>query len=271
MQRTTRSYWRMLVLATLLGGAWCAGCSKDKQSTVKVMGSTSIQPFAEELGREYEKKNPGHHIQVEGGGSSVGLQAASTGLANIGSCSRELVEGDPAGLETVVIARDGVAVIVHPSNPVNDLTTEQIRKIFKGEITNWKEVGGKDAEIRLATREESSGTREAFIHLVMDKQSIANSAIVQGSNGSIKQVVGGGDAYIGYMSLGQVDKDVKALQVNGEVATTENVLAGKYRLARPFLFVTKGKPTPEAQAFIDYVLSSEGQQLMQHEGLIPAK
>jgi phosphate transport system substrate-binding protein len=264
---------RILVLAGA-AVAWClagSGCRRDQQKTVKLMGSTSIQPFAEELGREYEQKNPGRKIQVEGGGSAVGLQAASSGLADIGTCSRELMPGDPTDLTPVIIARDGVAVIVHPSNPVNGLSTEQIRKMFSGAITNWKEVGGQDAPIRLVTREESSGTREAFIEKVMAKDPIARSSLVQGSNGAVKAVVTSTPTAIGYMSLGQVDKDIKALRVDNEEATTANVLAGKYKLARPFLFVTKGPPKADAQAFIDFVLSAEGQKVLEGEGLIRAK
>jgi phosphate transport system substrate-binding protein len=261
----------LLTIGVLMLGLACDGCRREQQKTVKVMGSTSIQPFAAELGREFGKQHADRKIQVEGGGSAVGLQMASKGVADIGACSRELDPGDPPGLVPVVIARDGVAVIVHPSNPVNGLTTEQIRKIFSGETANWKDVGGNDAPIRLVTREESSGTREAFIHLVMGKAEISRSSMVQGSNGSVKAVISSTPGAIGYMSLGQVDKDVKALQVDGAEATTADVLAGNYKLARPFLFVTKGAPTPDAQEFINFVLSPEGQKTLESEGLIRAK
>jgi phosphate transport system substrate-binding protein len=248
-----------------------AGCRKDQQKSVKLLGSTSIQPFAEELGREYEKQNPGRKIQVEGGGSTAGVQAVTDGLADIGTCSRELKPDEAPQFNQVTIARDGVAVVVHPANPVNGLTIDQIRNIFSGKIKNWKEVGGGDAKILLVTREEGSGTREAFLHLVMGKDQIDRGALSQGSNGNVKTVVMGDKAAIGYMSLGQVGKELKALRVDNEEATHEGVLTGKYKLARPFLFITKGPPNPNAQAFIDYVLSPNGQKLLENEGLIRAK
>jgi len=252
-------------------GLFAGGCSRDQQKTVKVMGSTSIQPFAEELGREYEHKHSDRKIQVEGGGSTAGIRGVADGLADIGTCSRDLAPEEASQFTPVVIARDGVAVVVHPDNPVNGLTLEQIRGIFGGSTKNWKEVGGADAAILLVTREEGSGTREAFVHLVMGKEPIDRRALSQGSNGNIKTVVMGDKAAIGYMSLGQVGKELKALRVDNEEATHEGVLSGKYKLARPFLFVTKGSPKADAQAFIDFVLSEQGQTLLESEGLIRAK
>lgn len=267
----SRQHVPALVLTCLVAALLLAGCSRDQQKTVKLMGSTSIQPFAEELGREFDTKNPGRKIQVEGGGSTAGIQAVADGLADIGTCSRDLNPDEAGRYTTVVIARDGVAVVVHPDNPVKALSTEQIRKIFAGGITNWKEVGGKDAGILLVTREEGSGTREAFMHLVMGKEQIARSALSQASNGAIKAMVKGDPAAIGYMSLGQVGHELKAVRVDGEEATASGVLVGKYKLARPFLFVTKGPPKPDTQAFIDFVLSADGQKLLESEGLIRAK
>jgi phosphate transport system substrate-binding protein len=262
---------KQMVFVAVMVGLIVGGCRRDQQKTVKLMGSTSIQPFAEELGREYESKSPDRKVQVEGGGSTAGIQAVADGLADIGTCSRELKPDEAGQFTPVVIARDGVAVVVHPSNAVNQLTTEQVRKIFSGAITNWKEVGGKDASILLVTREEGSGTREAFTHLVMDKSQIARSALSQASNGAVKTMVKGDPAAIGYMSLGQVGHELKAVRVDGEEATAAAVLAGRYKLARPFLFVTKGAPKPDAQAFIDFVLSVDGQKTLEGEGLIRAK
>jgi phosphate transport system substrate-binding protein len=256
-----------MITAALLGG----GCRRDPQKTVKLMGSTSIQPFAEELGREYEAKYADRKVQVEGGGSTAGIQAVADGLADIGTCSRDLKPDEAGRFTPVVIARDGVAVVVNPANPVAELTTEQIRRIFAGTITNWKEVGGGDTKILLVTREEGSGTREAFTHLVMAKDQIARAALSQASNGAVKAMVKGDPGAIGYMSLGQVGHDLKSLKVDGEEPTAAGVLAGKYKLARPFLFVTKGAPGPDARAFIEFVLSAEGQKTLEGEGLIRAQ
>ncbi|GMV96466.1 MAG: phosphate ABC transporter substrate-binding protein [Phycisphaerae bacterium] len=256
-----------LLACTLLA----AGCRKEQQQTVNVAGSTSVHPYVELLAGEYQKKHPGRKVDVQAGGSAAGLKAALSGMADIGMCSRELKPEEAAQFNQVVIARDGVAVIVHPDNPVNALTTEQIRGMFSGRITNWKEVGGHDVPIRLVTREEGSGTREAFVHLVMGQEEILRGAMAQASNGALKAMVRTEPAAIGYMSLGQVGTDVKALRVDGQEPTAEGVLAGTYKLARPFLFVTKGPPGADAQAFIDYVLSPEGQKALEAEGFIRAR
>jgi phosphate transport system substrate-binding protein len=263
---------RTLILGTLVAGSLTmAGCRRDAGGTVNVVGSTSIQPFAELLKEAYQKQHPDRKVEVQGGGSEQGIQAAEKGLADIGTCSRSLTPDEASHFKEVVIARDGVAVVVHPSNPVKGLSTEQIRKVFSGAVTNWKEIGGKDSPILVITREEGSGTRESFVHLVMEKTAIARSALAQESNGAVKAMVKGDPAAIGYMSLGQVGTEVKALEIDGAAATDANVLAGKYKLARPFLLVTKGPPSPDAQAFIDFVLSPEGQKMLESEGLIRAK
>jgi phosphate transport system substrate-binding protein len=249
----------------------CLSCRGHHGRALNVVGSTSIQPFAELLGEEYRKRNPGQLVDVQGGGSTAGLQAVATGLAHIGMCSRSLKEDESTQFTPIVIARDGLAIVVNPANPVKGLTSEQLRDLFRGQIKNWKEVGGKEGPVRPITREEGSGTRESFVSLVMGKARISRAALVQESNGAVKELVRGDRAAIGYMSLGLVGGELKTLPIDGQEPTAENVLAGKYKLARPFLFVTKGAPTPEARKFIDFVLSPEGQKTLEGEGLIRAK
>jgi phosphate transport system substrate-binding protein len=263
---------RLLMLATaVLCCLPCASCRDDSQRTLNVVGSTSIQPFAEFLAQEYGKKNPGQLVDVQGGGSTAGLQAVTNGLAHIGMCSRSLKDDEKKQFTPVIIARDGLAIVINPSNPVNGLTSEQLRDLFSGRIRNWREVGGRDGPVRPITREEGSGTRESFVNLVMGKARISRGALTQESNGAVKELVRGDPAAIGYMSLGLVGSELKALPVDGAVPTAEHVLAGTYKLARPFLFVTKGAPTPEAQRYIDFVLSPEGQKTLESEGLVRAK
>jgi phosphate transport system substrate-binding protein len=262
----------MVMTGTLI--AWSlfgAGCRRSGVAALNVVGSTSIQPFAELLAQEYSKKNPGRLVDVQGGGSTAGLQAVANGLADIGMCSRSLKADEAQQFIPVVVARDGLAIVVHSSNPVSGLTLEQLRDLFSGRIENWKEIGGRDGPVRPITREEGSGTRESFVNLVMGKDRISRKALVQESNGAVKELVKGDPAAIGYMSLGLVAGDLKALPIDGAQPTAENVLAKKYTLARPFLFVTKGTPTPAAQAYIDFVLSAEGQHLLETEGLIRAQ
>ncbi|HVP11411.1 MAG TPA: phosphate ABC transporter substrate-binding protein [Phycisphaerae bacterium] len=263
---------RILILGAVI--TWClpwAGCRRDDPGTVNVVGSTSIQPFAELLAQEYEKKNPDHKVDVQGGGSTAGLQAVANGLAQIGMCSRGLTPEESKQFTGVMIARDGLAVVVNPANPVSELKMEQVRGLFSGQIKNWKDIGGRDEPVRVITREESSGTRECFVHLVMGQEKISREALVQESSGAVKELVKGNTAAIGYISLGLVGKELKALVVDGEQPTAQNVLDGKYKLARPLLFVTKGSPSPAAQKFIDFVLLAESQKTLEAEGLIRAR
>jgi len=256
----------LVALLTLV--VMCAGCTRTSARSVSLLGSTSIQPFAEMLAERYSKDRPGEFVEVQGGGSPAGLQAAGSGLANIGMCSRSLTAKESLVFTSILIARDGLALVVSPANPVVKLSVEQIRALFAGKVTNWSEVGGKDGPIRPITREEGSGTRESFVRLVMGNERISGRALTQESNGAVKELVMGDPAAIGYMSLGLVGKDLKVVAVDGIQPTVENVLAGSYNLVRPLLFVTKGTATPAAQKFIDFVLSPEGQTMLASEGLV---
>lgn len=228
---------------------------------IVVAGSTSVQPLAEELADAFMSRHPGARVQVQGGGSSAGIASALSGTAQIGTSSRQLKPTE-TGLTEFEIARDGISVVVNPANTVSGLTSEQIRKIFAGEITNWREVGGKDQKILVITREAGSGTRGAFEELVMGKSKITTDAIVQGSTGAILATIKQSKNGIAYDSMGYVDRTVKALKVDGVAPTEDNVLKKQYKIVRPFLFVTKGQPAGVAKAFIDYVLSKDGQQLV---------
>lgn len=256
------------VLLTAFCVSLCPGCGGKK--AVNAVGSTSIQPFAAELAQAFNKTHPEAKVRVQGGGSTAGLQALTNGIADIGMCSRLLTEDEAKEFTPITIARDGLAIVVNVSNPINNLTMDQVRDLFSGKITNWKDLGGPDKEVTLITREEGSGTREAFIHLVMGDERVPRDALVQQSNGAVRELVRNDPAGVGYMSLGMVS-DVKAIPIDGVEPSADAVTAGRYRLARPFLFVTKGAPRPEAQEFIDYALSPEGQQRFKDEGLVGIK
>jgi phosphate transport system substrate-binding protein len=266
---STGSFFRALVLVFTLF-AICTGCKKKSTSgrSVNLLGSTSIQPFAEILAEHYAKKYPGQFVEVQGGGSTAGLQATESGLADIGMCSRTLTAKEATLFTPILVARDGLAIVVNPQNPVAALSIEQLRALFSGRISNWNEIGGKDGPVRPITREEGSGTRESFVRLVMGKEHISRRALTQESNGAVKELVRGDPAAIGYMSLGLVGKELKPVAVDGAQPTAENVLAGRYNLVRPLLFVTKGAANPAALSFVDFVLSSEGQSLLATEGLV---
>ena len=260
-----------LIFVFLLVAMTCVNWGGHKGPAIKVIGSTSVQPFAEMLAETYDAQQTAFVVDVQGGGSTVGLQAARDRYADVGMCSRELKGEEKTQFNATVIARDGLAIVAHPSNPVADLKRDQIRRMFNGEITNWNQVGGEDKPIRLIVREESSGTREAFMKMVMGKDRVSRKAINQDSNGAIKELVKDDPCAIGFMSLGLVTSELKALRVDGVEATIQAVIDHRYPLVRPFLFVTIGNPSEDAQKFIDYVLSDEAQRALEKEGLVRAK
>ena len=260
-----------LTFMFLLVAMTCVNWGGHKGPALNVIGSNSVQPFAEMLAERYNERQTDFVVDVQGGGSTVGLQATVDGIAHIGMCSRELKKEEKERFKEVVIARDGLAIVVHPSNPIADLKRDQVRRIFNGELTNWKDVGGADAPIRLIVREESSGTREAFMKLVMGKDRVSRKAISQDSNGAIKELVKADRLSIGFMSLGLVTQELKAIRVDGVEATIQAVIAGRYPLVRPFLFVSIGNPNEQARKFISYVLSDEAQQALEKEGLVRAQ
>jgi phosphate transport system substrate-binding protein len=249
------------------------GLGGGKHGALSVVGSTSIQPFAEIEAQAFESSHAGQYINVQGGGSTAGIQATRESVADISMCSRALTPDEQTEFQPHQIAWDGLAIVVPLSNPIENLTLEDVRRLFAGDVINWKYVGGEDRPVRLITREEGSGTREAFQKLVMDKPTktrISRQALTQESNGSVKELVRNDPAAVGYMSLGLVGTELKVLKINGALPTTATVKARRYPLVRPFLFVTKGPISEKAQAFIDFVLSPEGQAILEdpRQGLV---
>jgi len=238
-----------------------------------IAGSTTILPINEECARLLRDANPDLRISVSGGGSGHGVKAVGAGEIDIGAASRDVKAEEMAlypDLKPVAIGKDSVAIVVHPSNSVADLTMEQASKIFSGEITNWKEVGGADAAIRVITREEGSGTRETFETYVMQpfKREIAGPASVKSSNGEVRATVSSDATSIGYLSLGYIDETVKALSIGGVEATVEHVLSGAYPITRNLYLITNGEPSELEKAFIEFVLSSEGQKVVEDMGYL---
>ena len=253
----------LLVFVTALS----SGCNRKNVNGLILAGSTSVQPFAETLAEAYMKLHSEISIDVQGGGSSAGVMSAQTNTADIGMSSRSLKDKEKT-LWSVEIARDGLAIIIHPKNTITNLTLNQVRDIYAGVITNWSQLGGNDKQIHVITREEGSGTRSAFEDLLMDDIEIDPHSIVQDSNGTVRQLVGDDVNAIGYISLGLVNDKVKALELDGVAASRENVINGTYVLSRPYLFVTSSEPIGEVKKFIDFVLSAEGRALLDLEGLI---
>ncbi len=279
MQIPASSLKYLTVAMALCGLLAMGGCRSAKTSAVKAIGSTSILPFAEMLSEEFNPLDPNCQIEVLGGGSTAGLQAVADHMAEIGMCSRALTPDETTLYAPIVIAWDGLAVVVHPGNPLSELSLEQISDIFSGKVTDWSQVGGQAGPVRIITREEGSGTREAFQKLVMHDKRISRKAVTQESNGAVKELVTNDPGTIGYMSLGLVSglktlkvatKDKKSGQVQAVEATSANIVNESYPLRRPFLFVTaRGHAlSPAARAFVDFVLSPRSQAMLETEGLV---
>jgi phosphate transport system substrate-binding protein len=245
------------------------GCQRSKAG-ITVAGSTSVEPFAELLAEEYVSLHPHSHIYVQGGGSTAGIEAVKTHAANIGMSSRSLLP-DEKDFHAVTIAKDAIAIIVNPKNPIQDLSLEQVRQIFSGQIKNWREIGAPPHPIVLVNREEGSGTRESFQKFVMGKEEISLESLVQDSNGAIRQVVSNDPYAIGYISLGLVSEKVKPLKITGVEPSLIHIENGKYTLVRPFLFVFNDEPEGEAKSFLEFVLSPAGQELLSKEGLVTVR
>lgn len=238
--------------------------SEDISGTVVITGSTSVEKILTEMKDEFCAMYPNVSIEYTGSGSSAGIKDTKAGTNNIGASSRELKEEEKEEtLKTEVFAYDGIAVIVNPANEAaKDITVEQLCDIYSGKITNWSEIGGKDAEIFVVSREESSGTRSAFEELIAleDAGGLTGTAAVSEGNGPVQAAVAENENAIGYVSFSFIDDSVKALTVGGVEASAELAKSGEYPLSRPFLFLFYEDKAGEAgKAFLDFAISEEGQ------------
>lgn len=241
--------------------------------TVAVSGSTSVEKIGTAAAEEFMALYPGVTVTYEGIGSSAGVKNAHENVTPLGTASRNLKEEEKSwGMKEVVIAYDGIAVITHPSNGVADLTKDQVLSIFKGEIKNWSEVGGADQAIVVVSREDGSGTRGAFEELLKFENELTADALIAEGNGNVQTTVAGNPQSIGYVSLEFIDETVKPLTVDTIEATVDNVLSGVYAISRPFVMVYHDENMNEVtQAFVDFILSDEGQAIVAEKGGIPVK
>lgn len=274
MKMETKRYYIWGTIGLLLMGVMLfSGCTGGgEQTELKVAGSTTVQPIAIKASEAYMKKNANVKIIVQGGGSGTGIKMIGEGSVDIGASSRELSDAEKKTYSDLVvheIAADGIAVVVNPKNNIADLTTEQIRNIFAGKIRNFKEVGGPDKEIVVVIREEGSGTRTTFEDLVMAKKANnSKDSLQKPSNGAVKATIAGNENAIGYLGIGYVDSSIRAIKVGGIAPTKETVLDRTYPLSRKLYLLTKGEATGAAKGFIDYILSAEGQNIVEEEGFI---
>lgn len=251
-----------------------AEATADLSGSISMVGSTSMEKLANALSEAFMEEYPEVTVTAEFVGSGAGIEAVTNGTADIGNSSRSLKDEEKAaGVVENVVAIDGIAVCVDPANEVADLTKEQLTNIYNGTVTNWKEVGGADEPIIVIGREAGSGTRGAFEELV-DLQDACKYANELDSTGAVIAKVASTPGAIGYASLDALDDSVKALSLEGVEATAENIKAGNYFLSRPFVMATKGEISEQndlVQAWFDFVLGDEGQQVASEVGLITVK
>ena len=251
-----------------------AEATADLSGSISMVGSTSMEKLANALSEAFMEEHPDVTVTAEFVGSGAGIEAVTNGTTDIGNSSRSLKDEEKAaGVVENVVAIDGIAVCVDPANEVADLTKEQLTNIYNGTITNWKEVGGADEPIIVIGREAGSGTRGAFEELV-DLKDACKYANELDSTGAVIAKVASTPGAIGYASLDALDDSVKALSLEGVEATAENIKAGNYFLSRPFVMATKGEISEQndlVQAWFDFVLGDEGQQVASEVGLITVK
>ena len=251
-----------------------AEATADLSGSISMVGSTSMEKLANALSEAFMEEYPEVTVTAEFVGSGAGIEAVTNGTADIGNSSRSLKDEEKAaGVVENVVAIDGIAVCVDPANEVADLTKEQLTNIYNGTVTNWKEVGGADEPIIVIGREAGSGTRGAFEELV-DLKDACKYANELDSTGAVIAKVASTPGAIGYASLDALDDSVKALSLEGVEATAENIKAGNYFLSRPFVMATKGEISEQndlVQAWFDFVLGDEGQQVASEVGLIIVK
>ena len=248
-----------------------APATKELSGTVATDGSTSMEKVIGALGESFMAANPNVTFTYNPTGSGSGIQAVSEGRCDIGLSSRALKDDEKAsGLKETIVALDGIAIIVNPQNPVKDLSLEQIAKIYTGEITNWKDVGGEDAEIVLIGREAGSGTRDGFESITETKDACQYRQELT-STGDVITTVSQNPNAIGYASLAAIKDSVKALTVNGVAPTEATVKDGTYLVQRPFVLVTKeGAALSEtAQKFFDFATSADAASIISAAGAVP--
>lgn len=285
MQRVSIPAWAVAVLrgftvGTLLGLTACGGGNAPSSSSsatggkLVITGSSTVAPLVLEIAKRYEALNPGVRIDVQTGGSSRGIADARSGLADIGMASRAL-KAEESDLVGNAIARDGISLILHADNPVQSLDEAQVAAIYTGQITNWKDVGGRDAPISVINKAEGRSTLELFLqHFKLKTETIRASVVIGDNEQGIKTLVGNPDG-IAYVSIGAAEyaathgTPIKLLAMSGVAASTESVREGRFPLSRPLTLVTKTQPTGLSAAFIDYSRSAAVHDLLQQLYFVP--
>ncbi|MCC3868675.1 phosphate ABC transporter substrate-binding protein [Terrisporobacter mayombei] len=279
MSKKTRLITLFFCLTTMLMFTACRKSESNKStnsstSSITVSGSTSVGPLMEKEAEKFQEANSGMKVEINQLGSSAGIKDAINGTVQIGMSSRDLKDQEKAeGLTEVEIAYDGIAIITNKANNVKSLTMSQVKDIYTGKIKNWKELGGKDSEIVVVSREDGSGTRDAFQEIVgYTSEELTKNAQIGDGSGNIKSTVAGNENAIGFISFEYVDDKINAINIDKIVPKAENVKNKSYKISRPFLLIYKEENLKDnGNKLIDFILSEEGQKIVEENGLIRIK
>lgn len=277
MKRKSLKLLCTALLVTMVGGSF-VGCGSNSEeggnTTISISGSTSVGPLMGKLAEKFESENSNISIEINEVGSSAGIKDAINGVSEIGMSSRELKTEEASAVKATTIAYDGIAIITNKNNPIKNITIDQIKGIYTGQITNWNQIeGGKDAPIVVVSREEGSGTRDAFQEIVGYKsEELLADAMIANATGAVKETVATNDNAIGFVSFEYLDDKVNIVSVENVEPKAELVQSGEYKISRPFILVNKTDGlSEEGQKLIDFILSDEGQTLVKENKAIPVK
>ncbi len=272
--KAIRSIFALVLSLALAGGASSALAADEE---IVINGSTTVLPVMQKAGEAFMAANPGIVLAISGGGSGNGIKALNEGLCQVAMSSRDIKDSEKElaarkGITPVrtAVAVDALVPVVHPKNPVKNLTDAQLRDIYTGKVTNWKDVGGVDEKIVVISRDTSSGTFETWEERIMKKEKVAPSALLQASNGAVAQAVGKNEKAIGYIGFGYLNANLKKLDVNGITASPETALAKTWPIARELYIFTNGQPQGAVKKLVDYLLDpKKGQKAVLETGYIP--
>lgn len=267
--KAMRIFAGVVVTALLIGLAAWSGCREPVKASLLVGGSTTILPYAEALAEAFEKEHRNITIVCEGGGSTAGLLALDNKAIDIATSSRGLtVEEDNEYTKSYMIGRDGVAIVVHATNPLADFSLEQIGGIFTGQIRNWKELGWSGGPISVVNREQGSKTRDGLEKMALEGMPVRELGDPARSADEVFRAVSGNPRAVGYLALRDLKQGVKALRIEGVAMTRSTILSGRYPMARSLYFVIRDDAEKSAVQFVEFSLGAKGQAILENEGLV---
>lgn len=274
-----RKLLRFMIAVTFLLTGIIPGCTREKGNKIIIKGSTTVLPITQKLAEEFRKLNNSISISVSGDGSGNGIKALIDGSCDIANSSREIkkeeikkAEAKGIKIKEILIAYDMIVPIVHPSNQITNLSADQLKAIYDGSISNWKDLGGRDERLVVISRDTSSGTYEVWEEKIMKKTEVRKDALLQASNGTIVISVADNPRAISYVGFGYINNSIKTVKVDNVDATIDNGKSGKFPVSRKlYMYVNENRLSDNAKAFIEFILSNNGQRLVKDTGFIPLR